>query len=129
MAQVKQCLEDKPKCKLTAKQFKQLSLHRDVSSISSFVEEIEAYTEFCEMKSIYGSTICPGMVYSNLFTDSEDIAVCISAPCDCIRADSLLFLRGECLSTVSGTIDTPDYNQLGNESGGKTGNSRRQRQI
>lgn len=120
LVHAKQCLEDKPKCKLTANQFKQLSAHRDVLPISNFVEEIEAYTEFCEMKSICDSSVCPGMVYSNLFTGSQDIAVCISAACDCIRADSLLFLRGECLGSVNGAIDIPNYDQLGKEPGGKT---------
>lgn len=120
LAPIKQCLVDEPRGKLTPKQFKQLSLHRNVLSISNLVKEIEAYTEFCEMKSIHGSNICPGMVYSNLFTGSQDIAVCISAACDCIRADSLLFLRGECLSSVKEDIYTPDYDQLGSEPRGKT---------
>ena len=120
LAPIKQCLVDEPRGKLTPNQFKQLSLHRNVLSISNLVKEIEAYTEFCEMKSIHGSNICPGMVYSNLFTGSQDIAVCISAACDCIRADSLLFLRGECLSSVKEDIYTPDYDQLGSEPGGKT---------
>lgn len=120
LAPIKKCLVDEPRGKLTPNQFKQLSLHRNVLSISNLVKEIEAYTEFCEMKSIHGSNICPGMVYSNLFTGSQDIAVCISAACDCIRADSLLFLRGECLSSVKEDIYTPDYDQLGSEPGGKT---------
>lgn len=119
--QVKPCLGDEPQSKITANQYKQLSKHRDILSISNFIKGIEAYTEFCETKSFCAPSICPGIVYSNMFTGSEDIAVCISSSCDCIRAESLLFLRGERMKDVQiGEIYIPDYEQLGREAGGKT---------
>lgn len=119
--QVKPSLGDEPQSKITANQYKQLLKHRDILSISNFLKEIEAYTEFCETKSICGPSICPGTVFSNMFTGSEDIAVCISSACDCIRAESLLFLRGERMKSFkNGEIDIPDYEQLGREAGGKT---------
>lgn len=119
--QVKPSLGDEPQSKITANQYKQLLKHRDILSISNFLKEIEAYTEFCETKSICGPSICPGTVFSNMFTGSEDIAVCISSACDCIRAESLLFLRGKRMKSFkNGEIDIPDYEQLGREAGGKT---------
>ena len=117
--QVKPCFEDEPSSNLKPNQYKQLSKHRDILSISNFLKEIEAYTEFCETKSINGSNICPGVVYSGIFSGSDDIAVCISAACDCVRADSLLFLRGTRMKSVEAS-DIPDYDQLGREPGGKT---------
>ena len=118
---LKKCLSDTPSAKLTANQYKQLSKHRGVECISDFVNEIESYTEFCEKKSTLGGCICPGDVYLNLFAGSKDIAVCISAACDCVRSDSLLLLRGELMqNTQIGEVDVPNYDQIESQNGGKT---------
>lgn len=118
---LRKCLSNTPSAKLTANQYKQLSKHRGLKCISNFVQEVESYTEFCEKKSTLDRGICPGNVYLNLFADSEDIAVCISAACDCVRSESLLLLRGELMQdTQIGEVDVPDYDQIESQNGGKT---------
>lgn len=121
---IRKCVCDEPQARLTANQYKQLSRVRDISCVADFVSEIEAYTEFCEKKSECGAQnqkICPGRVYLNMFDNRNDIAVCISAACDCVRSKSLLFLRGEKMGVQKDSgVESPDYDRLKRDTRGKT---------
>ena len=116
----KSCLKDDSPVKISAKQYKALSKARKDPSISKVVKGVETYAEFCEKISNGEepfSRLCTGAVYEGLEGDANTIFVCITGACDCERAPSLLFLKGESLPESD---SIPDYDQIGREKGGKT---------
>lgn len=120
---VRDCIKDTPSARLSSSQYKQVSDARNDARTAEIVASIEAYTEFCEMVSCDKELIpkvCPGVVYSGLSEGSNDIAVCISAGCDCARPSSLLFLKGcRLVEKVVGELKVPDYGKL-KDCGSKT---------
>lgn len=120
---VRDCIKDTPSARLSGSQYKQVSDARNDARAAEIVRSIEAYTEFCEMVSCDKELIpkvCPGVVYSGLSEGANDIAVCISAGCDCTRPSSLLFLTGSRLDEKEvGELKVPDYGKL-KDCGSKT---------
>ena len=120
---VRDCIKDTPSARLSGSQYKQVSDARNDARAAEIVRSIEAYTEFCEMVSCDKELIpkvCPGVVYSGLSEGANDIAVCISAGCDCARPSSLLFLTGSRLDEKEvGELKVPDYGKL-KDCGSKT---------
>ena len=116
----KGCLKDDAPVKISVNQYKALSDARKDPAISKVVKGVEAYAEFCEKISNCEdslSRLCTGAVYEGLEGDATVIFVCITGACDCERAQSLLFLKGESLPESD---SIPDYDQIGREKGGKT---------
>lgn len=68
-------------------------------SIQSLKESVDAFGEFCEMRSVGVSSlqISRGSILMNAAEDVDGsrIFICVSQACDCIRDTNLLFLRGE----------------------------------
>lgn len=120
---IRDCIKDAPSARLSSSQYKQVSDARNDARTAKIVASIEAYTEFCEMVSCDKELIpkvCPGVVYSGLSEGANDIAVCISAGCDCARPSSLLFLKGSRLDEKEvGELKVPDYGKL-KDCGSKT---------
>lgn len=116
----KGCLKDDAPVKISVNQYKALSKARKDPAISKVVKGVETYAEFCEKISNCEdslSRLCTGAVYEGLDGDATAIFVCITGACDCERAQSLLFLKGESLPESD---SIPDYDQIGRERGGKT---------
>lgn len=116
----KGCLKDDAPVKISVHQYKALSNARKDPAISKVVKGVETYAEFCEKISNCEdliSRLCTGAVYEGLEGDATAIFVCITGACDCERAQSLLFLKGESLPESD---SIPDYDQVGREKGGKT---------
>ena len=118
------CLQDDNPQRLPKSSYEKLSENRNDSKIATVVGEIEAYTEFCEKRSgsdLVGKRICPGAIYEGLSGVANEVAVCITAGCDCLRSPSLLFLVGQPMPEID--MDgkkVPNYKALRNEKGGKT---------
>ncbi len=118
------CLLDDNPQRFSKSSYEKLSENRNDSKIAAVVGEIEAYTEFCEKRSgsdLIGKRICPGAIYVGLSGVTTEVAVCITAGCDCLRSPSLLFLVGQPMPEID--IDgkkVPDYKALRSEKGGKT---------
>ena len=118
------CLQDDDPLRFPKSSYEKLSENRNNSKIAAVVGEIEAYTEFCEKRSgsdLIGKRICPGAIYEGLSGVMSEVAVCITAGCDCLRSPSLLFLVGQPMPEIdmSGK-KVPDYKALRNGKGGKT---------
>lgn len=120
---IRDCIKDTPSARLSSSQYKQVSEARKDARAAEIVASIEAYTEFCETVSCDKTLIpkvCPGVVYSGLIGEANDIAVCVSAGCDCARPSSLLFLKGSRLDEKEvGELKVPDYGKL-KDCGSKT---------
>lgn len=120
---IRNCIKDTPSARLSGSQYKQISEARKDACAAEIVESIEAYTEFCETVSCDKKLIpkvCPGVVYGGLSGEPKDIAVCVSAGCDCARPSSLLFLKGSRLDEKEvDELKVPDYGRL-KDCGSKT---------
>lgn len=118
------CLKDEGSQKFQKSKYENLSEHRDDEVVAQIVKSIEAYTEFCEKRSgtsLVGNRLCPGAIYKGLTGNTDEVAVCITAGCDCLRSPSLLFLVGSPMpSKMVGESPIPDYKALRNQKGGKT---------
>lgn len=118
------CLQDDDSQRFPKSSYEKLSENRNDSKIAAVVGEIEAYTEFCEKRSgsdLIGKRICPGAIYEGLSGITTEVAVCITAGCDCLRSPSLLFLVGQPMPEID--LDgkkVPNYKALRSEKGGKT---------
>ncbi len=122
---LKDCLSEEKCSEFNDKQFKNLSLGVYNKRVKELVEEIDAFSEFCDKRSGYdvsGARPCPGAVFKGLMDNKgEALFVCISAACDCIRSESLLFLKGEPMERRKNKdITIPDYDSLNRFKGGKT---------
>ena len=116
---LKECVKDDSPEPLTKRNYEIVSNGRGNSDVMPFVEGIEAFAEFCEIRSSrdwkgYGP--CPGAAYKGLVDQSSAIAVCITSGCDCLRADTLLFLIGEPMPSKNSSGATiPNYKELRNK--------------
>lgn len=121
---LKECVKDDSPKSFSKGHYEKMSDSRGTDDARSLVESIEAFAEFCEKRSRrdwqwHGP--CPGAVYVGLVDKSPAIAVCITSGCDCLRADTLLFLIGEPMpskNSSGGTI--PNYKELRKTKRGKT---------
>ena len=93
---LKTCLRDDKPVPFSPKLFKKLLKEKSDPEIAGLLVGIEKFTEFCEVQSVVAgaSHPSPGAVYAGLSQNKDDIAVCISGGCDCLRSPSLLFLVG-----------------------------------
>ena len=122
---LKECVKDDSPNLFSKGHYEIMSDNRANSEAKSLVESIETFAEFCEKRSVrdwtdYGP--CPGAAYEGLVAESPAaIAVCITSGCDCLRADTLLFLIGEPMPSKSlSGVTIPDYKNLRSMRGGKT---------
>ena len=122
---LKECVKDDSPNSFSKGHYETMSDNRANSEAKSLVESIETFAEFCEKRSVrdwtdYGP--CPGAAYEGLVAESPAaIAVCITSGCDCLRADTLLFLIGEPMPSKSlSEVTIPDYKNLRRMRGGKT---------
>ena len=121
---LKKCVKDDSPNRLTKVNYETMSGYRGDGDVMSFVESIEAFAEFCETRSARdwsGYRPCPGAAYAGLVDNSPAIAICITSGCDCLHADTLLFLIGEPMpSTKPNEVVIPNYKELRSIKGGKT---------
>ena len=121
---LKECVKDDAPQPFKKGNYEIVSDNRGNREATPFVEGIEAFAEFCEKRSgrdWEGYKACPGAVYGGLSDGAQSIAVCITSGCDCLRADSLLFLIGEPIPVKdSSGVTVPDYKALRKIKGGKT---------
>lgn len=120
----KECVKDDSPKSFSKGFYEKISDSRGNGDAKIIVESIETFAEFCEKRSRrdwqrHGP--CPGAVYFGLVDKSPAIAVCITSGCDCLRAETLLFLIGEPMPSknLSG-VTIPNYKELRNTKGGKT---------
>lgn len=120
---LKQCVDTTAPKAIDRKDYQALLPRRDNNTIKPFVESIETFSEFCDIRSCRDGVcqrICPGCICEGLTDKSNSIAVCITAACDCMWGDSLLFLIGNPMSlTDSNGVEVPDYKKLYNTMRGK----------
>lgn len=116
---LKECVKDDSPKSFSKGHYEKMSDNRENGDGKILVESIEAFAEFCEKRSRrdwqqHGP--CPGAVYVGLVDKSQAIAVCITSGCDCLRADTLLFLIGEPMSSKNSSGATiPNYKELRNK--------------
>lgn len=121
---LKECVKDDSPNSFSKGHYEKMSDSRENGDAKILVESIETFAEFCEKRSArdwtgYGP--CPGAAYNGLLDSSSSIAICITSGCDCLRADTLLFLIGEPMPSenLSG-VTIPDYKELRKMKGRKT---------
>lgn len=122
---LRNCVRDERPQNMAAKDFKKLLKARNDPDIKALLNGIEAFTEFCEVQSGGNrqSLVCPGAVYNGLIAGSDDIAVCISGACDCLRSPSLLFLIGTCIQKAEHSDNSKLWTEVVSDEkfkGGKT---------
>lgn len=116
---LKECVKDDSPKSFSKGHYEKMSDNRENGDGKILVESIEAFAEFCEKRSRrdwqqHGP--CPGAVYVGLGDKSQAIAVCITSGCDCLRADTLLFLIGEPMPSKNSSGATiPNYKELRNK--------------
>lgn len=120
---LKDCLKENDCSEFNEKHYRKLSVGVPDDDIKKLVDEIGSFSEFCDERSgcnVSGSRPCPGAVFKGLIdSNSADLFVCISSACDCIRSESLLFLRGEPIS-LRADVAIPDYASVSKIKGFKT---------
>lgn len=104
--------------------YQTLSDWRSDDTVKVIIKSIETYAEFYDIRSsrdYISQRACPGCICEGLTDDDSAIAVCITAGCDCLRSDSLLFLVGKPMpiTNVNGVM-VPDYPKLRGMKGKKT---------
>ena len=121
---LKECVKDDSPKSFSKKFYEDISDSRGNGDAKIIVESIEAFAEFCEKRSRRDwqrHAPCPGAVYFGLVDKSPAIAVCITSGCDCLRAETLLFLIGEPMPSKNQSgVTVPDYKELRRMKGGKT---------
>ena len=121
---LKKCVTDDSPVPFSKGNYQNLSDKRSDDTIRSFVEGIEAYAGFCDTisgKMLSAHKVCPGAVYEGLDGNEKSVAVCITAGCDCVRGNSLLFLTATPMPEKSvQEIIVPDYPSMRKIKGSKT---------
>lgn len=121
---LKKCVDASSPQKFSKGHYQKLSDCRSDDKVKVLVKSIETYAEFYDIRSchdLFRQRVCPGCIYEGLDGDSTSIAVCITAGCDCLRSDSLLFLIGKPIPTVNlNRVMVPDYSKLRGMKGKKT---------
>lgn len=121
---LKKCIADDSPASFSKGNYQNLSDKRSDETVRSCVESIETYAGFCDTRSgedWTGYTICPGAIYEGLTSDTNSIAVCITAGCDCLRGEAFLFLIGTPMPMKEGQgKPVPDYQKLRQIKGAKT---------
>ena len=120
----KKCVTDDSPVPFSKGNYQNLSDKRSDDTIRLFVEGIEAYAGFCDTisgKILPEHRVCPGAVYEGLDGNEHSVAVCITAGCDCVRGNSLLFLTATPMPEKSvQEIIVPDYPNMRKIKGSKT---------
>lgn len=120
---LKDCLKESNCSEFNEKHYRKLSAGVSDDSIKMLIDEIGSFSEFCDERSgcnVSGSRPCPGAVFKGLIDrSSTDLFVCISSACDCIRSESLLFLKGEAIPLRT-DVSVPDYTSVSKIKGFKT---------
>jgi len=113
---LKQCVDTTNPKAIKLKHYQALLAKRDNNTINTFVKGIETFAEFCDRHSFRDGVcqrVCPGCICEGLTDKSNLIAVCITAACDCMWGDSLLFLIGAPMPhDDSNGMAVPDYQKL-----------------
>lgn len=112
------CIDANAPKEFTKGHYNALSKWSNNNVVKDILESVETHEEFydiCSCRNLVRQRVCPGCICEGPTDDSKHptIAVCITAACDCLRSDSLLFLVGNLMpQDNSSGVAVPDYKEL-----------------